>query len=241
MAFSARPSSSNELNQLVNETGHGFAVGDVLRFNGTIFVKAQANSLVNCQGVVIVSLVSSVDSFYVTQIGWVNDLTATFVAGTQYYVDPAVAGALTSVQPTSTGQIYLPCFVADDDHSGYFYTSSGIAISSPTEFNWTVVTTNTTLATNNGYFANSAGNINFTLPATFNVGDVIQIAGVSTGSWAVLQNAGQSILVGALGATTIGVGGSLASTNAHDSIELIGYVANTTLYLKPTEGSITVV
>lgn len=85
---------------------------------------------------------------------------------------------------------------------------------------WTDVTGATqTIVAGNGYLADRGGGVAFTLPASATVGDVFRIAGVQ-GSWTVAQAAGQRIKFGSL-ATTAGITGSLASTNAQDSIECV--------------------
>lgn len=85
---------------------------------------------------------------------------------------------------------------------------------------WVDVTgTTQTVAVNTSYLSNNAGAVTFTLPATATLGDVFRIAGVQ-GSWSLAQNANQQVLIGNA-ATTVGVGGSLSSTNAGDCIQLV--------------------
>jgi hypothetical protein len=77
------------------------------------------------------------------------------------------------------------------------------------------------------------------LPATSAVGSVIAITGL-TGSWNIVQGSGQLIHLGS-SVTTTGAGGSLASTNANDSIIIVCLVANTTWVTFGSMGNITVV
>lgn len=77
-----------------------------------------------------------------------------------------------------------------------------------------------------GYVVNNAGLVTLTLPTTAAFGTAITILGKGAGGWIIAQNSGQSIQVGSV-ASTIGVGGSVASTNRFDSIELICTTANT--------------
>jgi len=109
-------------------------------------------------------------------------------------------------------------------------------------FSWTVVTgTSQAMLPNNGYIANNAGLVSMSLPATSAVGDEIDIIGKGAGGWKVTQGAGQSIVFGS-STTTVGAGGSLASTNAKDSFYMICTVANLewTIASGP-QGNITVV
>jgi len=82
------------------------------------------------------------------------------------------------------------------------------------------------MAVDSGYIPTNAGLTTFTLPAVAAVGDYLEIAGEGVGGWTIAQNAGQSINFGNL-VTTVGVGGSLASTNQWDTIRMVCRVANT--------------
>lgn len=109
-------------------------------------------------------------------------------------------------------------------------------------FSWTVVTGLTQgMLVNNGYIANNAALVTMTLPIVSAVGDEIDIIGKGAGGWVIAQNAGQSIVLGNT-TTTVGVAGSLASTNRHDSFYMICTVASTewTVASGPV-GNITVV
>ncbi|MFA6080752.1 MAG: hypothetical protein WC753_04750 [Candidatus Gracilibacteria bacterium] len=106
---------------------------------------------------------------------------------------------------------------------------------------WTDVTgVSQTLAVNNGYIANrGAGNVAFTLPATAVVGDTIYIVGKQNG-WTVAQAASQQIVLGNA-ATTVGVGGSLATTNARDCITMVCTATNLEWTIIAAVGNITIV
>ena len=81
------------------------------------------------------------------------------------------------------------------------------------------------MAIDSGYIPTNVGLTTFTLPAVAIVGDYIEIAGESAAGWIITQNAGQYINFGNV-VTTVGVGGSLASTNAFDTVRLVCRVAN---------------
>ena len=107
---------------------------------------------------------------------------------------------------------------------------------------WTEITGTTQLmVADNGYVANNAGTVTFTLPALAAFGTAISIIGKGAGGWAIAQNALQVIQVGSVGSTA-GVGGSVASTNAFDSIDLICTTANTVwTTLGGSQGNLTIV
>lgn len=118
------------------------------------------------------------------------------------------------------------------------WATSGIA-----DLPWTVVTGATqALSVDNGYIANAAaGGVAFTLPATSAVGSIIRIAGLAAGSgFSIAQNAGQSIQFGSAVSTT-GVGGSVASTNEGDTLELVCAVVDADWIILSAVGNLDVV
>lgn len=129
--------------------------------------------------------------------------------------------------------------------SGITISQSGATIvisSSGSGLGWVEVTgTSQAMAVNTGYVANNAGLVTLSLPTSSSFGDVINIAGKGAGGFAISQAAGQTIHIGS-SATTVGVGGSLASTDQFDSIQLLCIVANTTwTALGGGQGALTVV
>jgi len=81
---------------------------------------------------------------------------------------------------------------------------------STSSFLWfTITAASQSMTVNNGYIANSA------------------VSGLGTGGWSITQNAGQNIQVGSV-SSTVGVGGSVSSTNRYDSLRMVCLLANTT-------------
>lgn len=104
---------------------------------------------------------------------------------------------------------------------------------------WNVVTVNTAMVSSNGYITNSASPIILSLPAIAAVGDTYAISGLGAGGWSVAQQAGQNVIVGTV-STTVGVGGSITSTNQYDDLSIVCVVANTTFKVR-NSGTYTVV
>ena len=102
------------------------------------------------------------------------------------------------------------------------------------------VTNSATTAANltNGrvFLSANAGLTTFTLPLTANVGDTISIIGQGAGFWKIAQNAGQNILFNAA-ATTVGVTGSITSTQVANTIDLVNTIANTQWTVMNTSGA----
>ena len=82
------------------------------------------------------------------------------------------------------------------------------------------------MAVNTTYTANDTGvAVVFTLPATASLGDIIKVVGGSVGmGWSIAQNALQAINVQGV-TTTVGTGGSLASSTVVDCVTLTCTVA----------------
>jgi hypothetical protein len=90
---------------------------------------------------------------------------------------------------------------------------------------------------NNGYGANGAGSIAFTLPTTAAVGSIVEVVGMAVG-WSIVYGTGQEIWFG--NTHTTATTGSLASTNAGDCVTLVCLVANTGWYVANSIGNITI-
>ena len=107
---------------------------------------------------------------------------------------------------------------------------------------WTVVTADASFTGDTGTIANKAGLLTRILPATGVLGEVIRITGINTDlGWKIAQNANQQIHFGN-NSTTSGVGGSLASANKRDSVELVCIVegASSEYNVISSQGNITV-
>lgn len=226
--YTARALSTNRLQFVINQTLHGFAVGDLVVNNALlgppVYVHAKADSVVHSQGVMMISFLIDADNFVCTQVGHVSNITSqTIVAGTLYYLSAAVANTLTTIAPSVEGEVVIPCFVADSTTSGFFFGGSGTLIGQTLK--WSTVAVNTNMEINNGYWTNSGGTLVMTLPATASVGDRLQIGAV-TGAFRIDQAAGQYITVG-VNTTTPGVGGNVLSTTNGASISLVCKVAGT--------------
>lgn len=106
---------------------------------------------------------------------------------------------------------------------------------------WSVITDATdTIEVNNGYFANRAGGVAFTLPVTAAVGDTFALSAMVGDGWSITQNASQNIRVGNQISTT-GAGGSIASTAVGDTVTCVCSVANTTFQVISSMGNLTIV
>lgn len=240
-SYTARALTTDKLQVLIAQA-HTFVVGDVITFNGTIWVKSQANNLAACKGTCMVTFVIDANNFILTQEGHVFNITVmAFTPGTQYYVNPAATG-LTSTAPSTAGEVNLPCFVADTTTSGYFFGGSGQLIESGQLFTWNTENAGpVNMAVNQGYITNSGGTINLNLPATASVGDIIRITN-NAGNFSIRQTNAQFITFGA-DETTPGPTGHIDTTDVGDTVELLCVVAgiNTEYQVLSSMGNLTIV
>jgi len=81
---------------------------------------------------------------------------------------------------------------------------------------------------NGKYIATNAGETTFVLPEIFPIGKSFEIVQRGSGTFRVTQKAGQSIRIGELGVSTVGVAGSIASTDAGAALKATCVVANLT-------------
>lgn len=124
----------------------------------------------------------------------------------------------------------------------FFVDANGFVSSTGGTLAWVSVTgVSQTVQAGYGYISQNGGTVTFTLPASSTVGDVFRIVG-SIGAWTLAQNAGQQVKYGS-SATTVGVGGSLSSTDSGDSIELVATntSASSIWRIMSSVGNITVV
>jgi hypothetical protein len=107
------------------------------------------------------------------------------------------------------------------------------------EVTWTTISGNTSLTNNTGYFCTSGTNLQLTLPTSSVLGDCIEISLDGATKFTVIQGSGQQIRYGNQ-QTTLGAGGSLASTDQGDSIRMVCSATNTKWNVISSIGNLTV-
>jgi len=130
------------------------------------------------------------------------------------------------------------------DLSADEYTSVTIALLQPGQIGggliWNETTgTSASLVKGNGYFANNASRVTYTLPTTAALGDEFEVDGKGAGGWKIAQNANQVIHT-TMGDSATGTGGYLESTHRYDCARLRCIAANTDFLLVHSIGSLTV-
>lgn len=154
-----------------------------------------------------------------------------------------IVGSLTNGQLSigSAGNAPVPATITAGAGITIVNGPGSISISgTASSIGWNVVTTNQNMVAENGYIANSASGLTFTLPTTASVGTALSVINFNTGGWTIAQNASQNIRLGS-SVTTTGTGGSLGSTAQGDAVYLICAVANTSWIAQNVQGNITIV
>src|SRR5574343_444356 len=134
---------------------------------------------------------------------------------------------------------------ANDGNSGQFLQTDGAGVTTWADstgggFTWNEVTgTSQAMAVDNGYICNNGSLVTCTIPSTAAVGKVVRVTGSGAGGWKIAQNASE-IIHFLSSTTTTGTGGYLASTNIHDSVELVCIVADTEWVVVSSVGNIIV-
>jgi hypothetical protein len=97
----------------VTQSGHGFAVGDVIRRHKTNnnYVKAIATTSENAEAVGVVGFVNG-DDFVYYQSGKITKSSWGLSDGYVYYLSGATAGALDINEPVTPGYVSKPCVQA---------------------------------------------------------------------------------------------------------------------------------
>jgi len=117
--------SGSATSRSITQAAHGLAVGELVRLSAAdTYTKAQADSAANAEVVGIVSAVADANTFTLTTGGYVSGLSG-LTANTVYFLSPSSAGAMTATEPTTTGQVSKPVFVASSTTAGYFVNMRG--------------------------------------------------------------------------------------------------------------------
>lgn len=91
--------SGDVIKKAINQSSHGLSAGDVVRYNGTVYTKAQADSADNAEAVGIVESVTDTNNFVLVEEGFVTISGMSWTAGASYRLSAVTAGALTSDDP----------------------------------------------------------------------------------------------------------------------------------------------
>jgi len=131
-------------------------------------------------------------------------------------VEVQISQAIAATDATKIG-------LCNFNSSQFSVDANGFVSTNGNTVNWQSISANQTLVKNTGYFCISPGGaLSLALPSTASstIGDIIEITLDGATSWTITQAASQQIRFGNL-QTTSGVGGSLASTAAGDTLRMV--------------------
>ena len=111
----------------VNQVSHGFVVGDVVRFDGVNYVKAQADTPENAEVVGIVSQIVNSDNFKLLTEGEIDGLSG-LLPGYTYFLDFSIPGAYSTVDPNAYGAVSKPLMDALSPTKAYFHNWRGVIV-----------------------------------------------------------------------------------------------------------------
>jgi len=131
----AQLDEASAVEQAINQSTHGFSVGDVLRHNGTSYTEAQADAVSTAEAVGMVSEVVDANNFVLTTSGLVTGLSG-LTAGTVYFLSDSSAGAITATEPSSAGDVSKPVLLAISTTSGVYKNMRGAEIPSYEDGVW---------------------------------------------------------------------------------------------------------
>ena len=121
--------NGTSLNDIISQPSHGFAIGDILGYDGAAWFLAQADTDATSEVYGIVSSVTDQNTFTLTTSGYVAGLTGLVPGGT-YFLSESLPGSMSLIEPTTPGQISKPIFLAMSTTSGLFVEMRGELISS---------------------------------------------------------------------------------------------------------------
>jgi hypothetical protein len=170
----------------------------------------------------------------VLEAAWVNVessiATLSDTANTPVSASSGLATPPNNIQLVGVGSVNI---LSDPPANRLLFSVTGSGLA------WNIITTSQTLSVNNGYICTS-GALTLALPPTSQLGDVVEVVLNGGTSFTLTQSSSQQVRIGNV-TTTLGVGGSIASTSQGDWIELICQTQNGTWVANVKSGTLTVV
>ncbi len=227
----------------IAQTGHGFSLGEVVRFDGTKYVRAQADIEQNADVIGIVTEIVNANSFEITTSGIITfESGVTFTTGQAYFLSATQAGKLTTVEPTAVGNISKPLLIALSSTSGLFYNWRGIEITKEVDIDallplqagnaGNVLMSDGTSA---GWrsIAEATATVEVTAPNSFTVGQLVRVTNNPSAPYALAQanTASNAVVFGIVSAASPA---SYTVTTFGKVTQLSGLSAGTLYYLSDT-------
>jgi len=104
-------------------------VGDAIRYSGSAWVKSQANSDTNADVDALVVAVADANNFSYQIAGVTLTIFTGLTPGATYFLSPSTAGALTTTETTTVGEVTKPVLRALSATTAIFVSMRGAVIS----------------------------------------------------------------------------------------------------------------
>lgn len=125
--------TGTNINIRVTQNSHGLTVGDIIRYTGAIWSKAQANSLDASQSTSIVTEIIDNNNFRAVISGLTDKLSG-LIPGKLYYLSQTIAGQATNIRPTTIGQYLKPVYYAVSSTQAIILDQQSVLIGSATGY-----------------------------------------------------------------------------------------------------------
>jgi microcystin-dependent protein len=111
------------LKESIAQTGHGFTVGSVIRWDGTAatpkYVLALADTATNAEVAGVVNQIDDPDNFQVTYHGYIDIPALSGVSAPVMFLSSSAGGSLDALPPSAVGTVVKPVLTKNTNGSGY--------------------------------------------------------------------------------------------------------------------------
>lgn len=123
--------NGSKISKKFTQTTHGFVVGDVIGYDrtGGLFIKSSSSNGINVEPIGMIDEING-DEFNLVFSGEINttgitdSTNANLVSGTKYYIS-AIAGKITSIEPTLPSELIKPILTTVGGNSGIVLQYAG--------------------------------------------------------------------------------------------------------------------
>lgn len=106
VSYVTREEGVSSTRERITQSNHGLSVGNCIRYNGTSWVKSQADTAANSEVYGIVESVPDANTFIVVYAGKIT--LSGLTEGTTYFLSASTAGLLTPTPPTGALKVRKP-------------------------------------------------------------------------------------------------------------------------------------
>lgn len=124
--------SGEAVKKTITQASHGFSAGDILKYDGSAYALAQADTTDNAEAVGIIESVTDTNNFVLLTEGFISITGMSWTAGTTYRLSSDTAGALTADDPEDQ-EILRPLLNALSTTTGWFSVKLAVIFSEPAQ------------------------------------------------------------------------------------------------------------